>query len=138
MIFVSSLSFCNGLIKEVKDLTPMKLWAKKKNGKIFYCCISGNLQVEKFLNWMYDGASIYLDRKYEIYKKFLKDMLILKNKRAMEYSQYPNISYDKARKKWISSIRLNKKTKHLGRFNTEDGALAAQKLAQGAVYSEEG
>ena len=28
--------------------------------------------MKKFLNWIYEDSSIYLDRKYESYKKYLK------------------------------------------------------------------
>ena len=38
-----------------------------KKGKISSLSISGNLQVEKFLNWIYSKSSVYLNRKYKIY-----------------------------------------------------------------------
>lgn len=32
------------------------------------------LEVKKILTWMYGNATIYLDRKYDLYKKALKEM----------------------------------------------------------------
>lgn len=37
-------------------------------------------------------------------------------------SKYVGVAYDKNNNKWLSSIRINGKSKHLGRFKTEEEA----------------
>ena len=37
-------------------------------------------------------------------------------------SKYVGVAYDKKNKKWLSSIRINGKSKHLGRFKTQEEA----------------
>ena len=45
------------------------------------------------------------------------------SKRITKYSsKYVGVSFDKKNEKWMSSIRINGKSKHLGRFNTEEEA----------------
>lgn len=42
-----------------------------------------------------------------------------------KYSKYVGVSFDKARNKWTSKIKINKKTFNIGRFNSEDEAYDA-------------
>lgn len=44
-------------------------------------------------------------------------------------SQYVGVSYDKARNKWYARIRINNKTKFLGRYDTEVAAARARDIA---------
>jgi len=44
-------------------------------------------------------------------------------------SEYTGVSWDKSRKKWMSSIRVNGKIKHLGRFTDELEASEAYQKA---------
>lgn len=47
---------------------------EKKKTNVYRISLSGNRNIEKFLHWIYDDATIYLDRKYQRYLKFLKKM----------------------------------------------------------------
>jgi hypothetical protein len=127
IIFVSTEKFCNGLIDVIKPMVNIKLWTKRNNVNVWLCCISGNNQINKFLKWIYDGAHIYLDRKYDRYLKFLDKINLINFKVAAKSSKYNNIVFDKSRNKWIAKIRINKKTKYVGRFDTEELAKKAQK-----------
>ncbi len=46
-------------------------------------------------------------------------------------SKYKGVKWDKQRKKWHTQIKINYKTKHLGRFSTElEAAIAYNKAAK--------
>lgn len=49
-------------------------------------------------------------------------------------SKYKGVSFDTSRGKWISSIQINGKTKHLGRFESEEEAAKAYDKASYAEY----
>ena len=49
-------------------------------------------------------------------------------------SKYKGVSFDTSRSKWISSIQINGKTKHLGRFESEEEAAKAYDKASYAEY----
>jgi hypothetical protein len=119
---ISTHNFCKSMRNVVKSIANLKLW--NTQGKMQYCNISGNRQVKKFLDWIYKGSSVFLDRKYKIYKELKKTLN--KIDRKPSYSRYNNITFDKSRNKWMACIRINKKTRHIGRFNTEKEALKAQ------------
>ena len=49
-------------------------------------------------------------------------------------SKYKGVSFDTSRSKWISSIQINGRTKHLGRFESEEEAAKAYDKASYAEY----
>ena len=76
---VSTESFCKELTKVLKDVLNI-------NSSIFLCHnrddkptrtlqIAGRNQVKKFLDWIYDDADIFMDRKYLLYlSKYYPDI----------------------------------------------------------------
>lgn len=66
IIFIGTKNFCEGLIKTIPDNISMRLWTRR-NATLFYCCISGNQQIKKYLEWLYEDATIFLDRKHSRY-----------------------------------------------------------------------
>jgi intein/homing endonuclease len=126
---LSSKDFCQSLLEMVNKELKINMCMWNNKGKIDVVHISGNRQVKKFTDWMYKDSIIQLKRKYEIYEELNDKMKIIDARLKNKYSSYKNISFDKYRNKWISMVRINKKTKCVGRFNTELEALNAQKLA---------
>jgi hypothetical protein len=128
VIILSSKEFCKKAIDIISNILNINVtyWKsyEKKNIKAF--SISGNNQVLKFMNWIYKDSKIHLNRKYIIYNKLKEE----KNKIAINIlnksSRYNNIFYDKNRLKWTANIRYNKKTKMIGRYNTEEKAFIEQ------------
>jgi|LakMenEpi03Aug12_release.lakeMendotaPanAssembly.Ray.scaffolds.fasta_scaffold230857_2 hypothetical protein len=124
---LSSFSFCDKLKDIIENLLNITTNIIKK-GKIHVLEINGNKQVEIFTDWMYKDCTIKLERKYEKYLE-LKKLRIKATKYYSESSsKYKNITYDKTRNKWIACCRLplEKRTKHIGRFETEEQAYVAQ------------
>jgi len=127
VIIVSSKDFCEGLSKFTnKELDiNMTVWDKKKTN-IYKNSIGGNRQTKIFCDWMYKDASIYLHRKFVIYKELCEKIKKIDERLDNTYSKYNNISFDKSRGKWTASVRINKKTKLIGRYATEMDAYNAQ------------
>lgn len=51
-------------------------------------------------------------------------------------SKFKGVSWDSSREKWISSIQHNGKTKHIGRFDSEDGAAKAYDAKAAELFGE--
>lgn len=51
-------------------------------------------------------------------------------------SKFKGVSFDSSRNKWISSIQVNGKTKHIGRFSEESEAAKAYDLVSSKTYGE--
>ena len=95
---------------------------QKDKGKISRITLSGNLQVLRFLDWLYDNASVKLNRKYE---KYLK----LKSQSANN----PKSKFNKKRKFPYQNICINhnsfavclqhKGVKHNKSFTTLEAAI---------------
>lgn len=56
--------------------------------------------------------------------------------RSGSTSKYKGVSLDSSRNKWISSIQLNGKTNHIGRFESEEDAAKAYDLRAWTEYGE--
>jgi transposase len=61
--------------------------AKDKNTWVI--AFSGNRNIQKFLNWMYAGATIYLERKYQAYLRFSQKMEEIDRKTLVGTRGYP-------------------------------------------------
>ena len=129
VIFLGTLEFCNGLITELKNIVPLKLWKRRGKVNVYPCVVSGNIQVSRLLEWMYSEASVWLDRKYEKYQGFIENQNRIKQRKTSGYSMHNNITFDKSRNKWIAGVRVPHKTIYLGRFDSEAKALIAQRRA---------
>lgn len=71
--FTGTKEVCMGILKflEKENLTLQKRHKEKDNNN-YSISIGGNRQVLKIFSTLYDGASVYLDRKYEKYLKMLE------------------------------------------------------------------
>ena len=126
---LSSKNFCKSLLNVVNKELKINMCMWNSKVKIDKVHISGNRQVKIFMDWLYENASVYLKRKYETYKELNNKIEKIDKRLKNTYSSYNNITFDKSRNKWMVFIRVNKKTKNIGRFNTEIEAIKKQKLA---------
>jgi transposase-like protein len=70
----STLEFCQSMSKIIEEQTGIQYGAPYNDveGKNVYSIhLAGNRQIANFLNWLYAGGTIYLDRKYDLYQKLI-------------------------------------------------------------------
>lgn len=71
---VSTDSFCNSVIsiftEKLNITSSLKIRHKDRNNNTRTIDIGGNLQVKRLLDFIYNNAEVYLDRKYNLYKNF--------------------------------------------------------------------
>lgn len=124
---LSSKMFCQKACEIIKSILNLNnINTKPTNSKIYKIEFGGNRKVKIFLDWLYKDSTIFLKRKYEKYLELFNDLKRIDNRLNNTLSKYNNITYDKSRHKWVASIRINKKTKYLGRFQNEDVAYQYQ------------
>jgi hypothetical protein len=72
---ISTKQFCqrtSQILKEELGINcSQSLSTPKKNKITTTLSVGGNLQVKKVLDWLYQDASIYLPRKYNLYQEFI-------------------------------------------------------------------
>lgn len=75
---VSTRQFCEQtakIIKEQLDISCSLSLARPKNNQITTTLVvGGNLQSKKVLDWLYQGTTLYLPRKYEKYQEFIQSL----------------------------------------------------------------
>lgn len=71
LCIVSTEKFCNSLAniveKELSLSSSLEIRHKKRNNTTRQFRIGGRKQIYKFLDWIYQGATIFIDRKYQKY-----------------------------------------------------------------------
>lgn len=96
----------------------------KKNNKIREATISGGIQTIKFLDWIYNNATIYLHRKHDKYKD-LKPYL--ESRRKPKSSKYYGVSLNQ-NNKYHCYYCIGRKSNYIGQFlNEKDAAIAYDK-----------
>ena len=72
---ISTESFCNQLQEISHEVLNINTWQSTRYPDRLNTTrsfnITGNLQVSKFLKWIYQDASVYLDRKFQKYQSTL-------------------------------------------------------------------
>jgi hypothetical protein len=64
---IGNRSFLEAIGKELSEILITYTFKKSKNTQLEYIRISGGRNLLKLYTYMYDNATIYLDRKYNIY-----------------------------------------------------------------------
>ncbi|KKK90764.1 hypothetical protein LCGC14_2719750, partial [marine sediment metagenome] len=81
---------------------------------------SGREQVSLIYDWMYKDATIYLERKKDLFSKFYKNY-----KARNGSSLYRGVTWHNDNQKWLSNISHNKKRINLGYYKEEIEAAEA-------------
>lgn len=124
---LSSRAFGIALQALVLKLLAINVTFARTRCNITSTTIGGNRQVKKFMDWIYADAKVCLPRKRAIYEKLCADIERIDSK--LKYSRYRNITFDKRRNRWNAVVRVNKRSKHLTGFLTEEAAYLAQQAA---------
>jgi hypothetical protein len=86
---VGTENFCLSLQEIFKSFTQVTSYITTRHpehhNNIRTFCISGNLQILKVLNWLYQNSTIYLERKYQ---KFIDFKLTIEAKHRSKPKQY--------------------------------------------------
>lgn len=67
----SNTKFCDGLAEYVKNVVGVNMKSCIRYNDIGVTRLTGALQVKTFLNWLYDDATIFMNRKYNKFKKII-------------------------------------------------------------------
>lgn len=90
---VATHDFCSGLQCILQnELSISPYMRKADNSKAYKISLCGNYQVLKFLNWIYQDKTYYLDRKFQKYLDFVRFLRLNKNihtKTKIELSKSP-------------------------------------------------
>jgi hypothetical protein len=70
---VSNPSFCLDLQAKIEEYLNINVCINKKTKNVNILSISGNNQIEEFMDWIYKNSDLKLNRKYFKYKKEYKD-----------------------------------------------------------------
>ncbi|MCR4720939.1 MAG: LAGLIDADG family homing endonuclease [Lachnospiraceae bacterium] len=92
----------------------------KENSKACEYFLYGDSCID-FLNYLYNDSSLYLDRKYEKYQKYLQD-----HKDKLKTGVY----WDKGNKAYVVTIRINGKSIRVGQYHNYDDAVVSRKEAE--------
>lgn len=77
---ISTHTFCSDLRNILQnELNIFPHMRKADNSKIYRLSLCGNYQVLKFLNWIYQNKTYYLDRKFQKYLDFVRFLRLNKN-----------------------------------------------------------
>ena len=118
---IGSHEFCLELKMWMK--TNLQIDAKiEVRGKVSRLQVFNKKDIATLYHFLYDKASIYLNRKYIKFKDIVGnfDWLKINHKK---YSSHKYVSYDKRRQKWIVNKKSNGKNKFYGYFLSENEAI---------------
>lgn len=113
---ISDFLISENIIRKVPKLHKDK---RSMACSIFFYGADSN---KELLDYLYDGATIYLDRKYQKYIDFYKDYDYKSQKRG--------VYYDKYNKAYIATICIDGKKKRIGQYKSVDDAIKARKEAE--------
>lgn len=72
---ISTLDFIKGVEKIIKNTLNVNFTTSKHaKSEVYYITMCGNRTVKKTLDWIYEGANIFLERKYNRYLDLLSEI----------------------------------------------------------------
>ena len=78
------------------------------DAKCYRLCLAGNVSCKTFADWLYENATIYMQRKYDIAQQI----------KPQPQKLYHHLNWYKHNQKWGISIRHNNHKEYLGCFPT--------------------
>jgi uncharacterized protein (DUF433 family) len=93
---VSTVEFCQTVREIIEEQTGIlygQPYNDVENKNVYTIHLAGNRQVAHYLDWLYESATIYLDRKYRLYTQLIEknketDKLILADTRGYQKRYY--------------------------------------------------
>jgi hypothetical protein len=72
LTITSNIKFCNGLAEYVKNTVMVNMKSCVRYKDVGCARLTGKNQIIKFMNWLYEDATIYMKRKYNKYNNYGK------------------------------------------------------------------
>ncbi len=113
----SNIEFNKELKWIINNLTELN-FTIRQHGKITTLHKGGNRNTKKFLDWLYENSTLYLQRKYDRYKNLLIERNRVKN-------LYSYVYYNSKNNRWISRLSSKYNRKWIGQYNTKEEAINA-------------
>lgn len=126
IIIVGTLDMINGICKEIYDNNININPAITTKGNAYQLYIYNLDNIIKIYDYFYKNSTIFLDRKYEYYTKYLN---VAKQNRRTKTNKI-GVYFHKKSKKYTTSITINKERKHLGYFKTLEEAVEVRNNAE--------
>lgn len=116
------------------EIVTQRVNANKKHlpSSSKYTGVYWNTKDKKWISYIFINAKRiclgYFDDELEASEYYENAVEAIKNgteiqiKEVLRYSNYRGVTWNKNSKKWVASIKINSKNKHLGYFNTEEEA----------------
>lgn len=125
----TNITGISGMLNGISDFlisnkiirTKPTLVKDTRRSDVYSMLIYGKDTNKEFLDYLYYGSTLYLDRKYNAYKEFYKDY-----KKSMKRGVY----FSNRTGKYIARIGYKGKVKNLGSFSNIDDAIKARKEAE--------
>ena len=119
--FVSSKLFCEEVAKILTsiEITSSIIADKKYDPAIRILKFGGRHQIQKFYDFMYKNATLYLHRKKDTFENFLEETQVYLTKHKST-NVYRNTAGSKLPFRVVKTV--NYKSIHLGSFKTQDEA----------------
>jgi hypothetical protein len=127
----SIVSHRKEILEKVKKIMVERLFisnkeimtrVKGRNNPIFLLCWGGRFQLYSIYNYLYKGATVFLDRKKKIFDRIYEYNSRQNKKKS---SIYNGVYYFKPCKRWAVCIVVDKKQIHLGYYDEEKEAAMA-------------
>lgn len=138
------IAVCSGC--DYEKLSIQEKWSQDTHGYPYFTDYSQGKKTIKLHNYLIgeipEGYVVdhingnKLDNRRENLRIITTHMNNINRKGRNGSSVYKGVSYDSSRDKWISSIQINGKTKHIGRFDSEEEAARAYDKESYMTYGE--
>jgi len=117
--------FCEGMRSFLKESLNIEA-SIKKAGKVSRLYVHNKKDILCLYHYLYDGATIFLNRKHEVFKNIIETTDWTKVNKT-KYSSFVGVSFDKRRGHWIATFKRNKRVTYLGAFLKEEDAVRARR-----------
>lgn len=140
----NDVAVCSGC--DLDRLKTQEKWSISDNGYPYFTDYSDDKRTVKLQNFIYDNIpngyivdhinGNKLDNRRENLRLATYSENNANRKSRNGSSIYKGVSFDKSRNKWISSIQVNGKTQHIGRFDDEIECAKAYDKKCYEIYGE--
>jgi len=120
-----------------KNIFELDIKPRLSFNTIYYLTYGSHKDIKAIYNWLYNGATVYLDRKKYKYDQIIDVLLLKTGLEDRENSPYKGSRKKKNTSKWISQLNIDYKNKFIKLCNSELEAAYYHDLEQVRQRGEE-